>query len=326
MSLKVLIVGQEAAGAQTLRVLSASEHHVVAVLTQEPKQPGGSASLSGAAANAGLPVLPAELVTDAGFATQVREWEVDVLLNVHSLHIVAEDVLDAPRIGAFNLHPGPLPSYAGLNTPAWAIHNGETEYGVTVHWMQPGIDTGPIAFAERFAVPPKATALALAAECTRRGVALLSRLVASAERGAQAIPRVPQDSSARVYYARNRIPRNGVIDWHRPAEEVARFARAFDYGPFASPWGRPIAVIAERRVGVLGLDPTGVTTSSPPGTHRFEDGRLELACVDEWIAVRHLFDDGVLMTKDRVADWVRAGAADDAPSRASRRTSLGANI
>jgi methionyl-tRNA formyltransferase len=326
MSLRVLIVGQEAAGAQILRMLATSEHRVVAVLTQEPKTQGESSSLASAATRAGLSVLPAELVKDSGFAVRVREWKVDLLLNVHSLHVVSGDVLAAPRIGAFNLHPGPLPSYAGLNTPAWAIYNGETEFGVTVHWMQPEIDTGPIVFEERFAVPPNATALSLAAECTRRGVALLGRLVASAEDGVHAIPRVPQDLSARVYYARNRIPQAGSIDWHRPAEDVARFVRAFDYGPFASPWGRPVAVIAERRVGVLGLEPTGVTASSPPGTHRLVDGSLELACVDEWIAVRHVFDDGVLMTRDRVADWIRAGAVGEAGSRSTRTTSHGANI
>src|SRR5688500_5362279 len=174
MSLKVLLVGQEAAGAQILRKLIGSVDQVVAVLTQEPKATGESASLSGPAAKAGLIVLPAKAVKDPRFAAVIREWEVDILLNVHSLHLVSDEVLAAPKIGAFNLHPGPLPSYAGLNTPGWAIYNGESEYGVTVHWMHPGIDTGPIALEEHFTVPPRVTALGLAAECTRRGVVLLA--------------------------------------------------------------------------------------------------------------------------------------------------------
>jgi methionyl-tRNA formyltransferase len=297
---------------------------VVAVLTQEPKAVGESTSLSAHAARAAVPVLPAALVKDAGFAERMRAWEVDLLLNVHSLHIVADEVLAAPRIGAFNLHPGPLPSYAGLNTPAWAIYNGEAEYCVTVHWMRPGIDTGPVAFEERFPVPAKITALGLAAECTRRGVALLQRLIEHAERGTETIPSVPQDPAARVYYARDRVPQDGVVDWRRPADEVARFARAFDYGPFASPWGRPIATIAGRRVGVLGLEPTDVVVDAPAGAHRLVNGSLHVACGDRWIEVRHVFDDGVLLTRERVAEWIRA--FDEPRARASERTPLAANI
>jgi methionyl-tRNA formyltransferase len=320
MGLNVLIAGQEAAGAQILRTLVASTHRVVAVLTQEP------ASLSGHADRAGLRTLPAKLVKDAAFAATIREWEVDLLLNVHSLHIVADAVLAAPRIGAFNLHPGPLPSYAGLNTPGWAIYNGESEYGVTVHWIQPGIDTGPVAFEERFAMPAKVTALGLAVECTLRGVALLNRLIECAEADPSSIPRAPQDLAARTYYARDRVPEDGRIDWNRPAEEVARFARAFDYGPFASPWGRPVAVIAGRRVEVLGIEPTSVATAAAAGTHRLESGALQLACADEWVDVRHVFVDGSLMKSDHVADWIRSRALADTRSSEREATSVGANI
>jgi methionyl-tRNA formyltransferase len=320
MGINVLIAGQEGAGARILKTLVGSPHRVVAVLTQEP------ASLSEHAAQAGLTTLPATLVKDAAFAARIRAWEVDLLLNVHSLHIVADAVLAAPRIGAFNLHPGPLPSYAGLNTPGWAIHNGESEYGVTVHWMQPGIDTGPVAFEERFAVPPKITALGLSAECTRRGVVLLNRLIEWAELDASSIPRTPQDPASRTYYSRDRVPQDGRVDWNRPADEVARFARAFDYGPFASPWGRPTGVIGGRRVGVLGIEPTGIAADAAPGTHRLENGALQLACSDEWVDVRHVFVDGALLKSDRVADWIRSSEVGD--TRASERagTSLGANI
>jgi UDP-4-amino-4-deoxy-L-arabinose formyltransferase/UDP-glucuronic acid dehydrogenase (UDP-4-keto-hexauronic acid decarboxylating) len=192
--------------------------------------------------------------------------------------------------------------------------------------MQPGIDTGPIAFEERFAMPAQVTALGLAAECTRRGVALLERLIECAEANPSSIPRAPQDLAARTYYARHRIPEDGRIDWNRPAAEVARFARAFDYGPFPSPWGRPVAVIAGRRVEALGIEPTGVATDAAAGTHRFENGALQLACADEWVDVRHVFVDGALMKSDRIADWIRSGVLDDVRSSEREVTSHGANI
>jgi len=301
---RILIVGQEAAGAQILRAVAGSAHEVVAVLTQEPATRGGPASLKALAKQAEVPVFPARLVKDPAFAERVRDWKVDVLLNVHSLHIVADAVLAAPRIGSFNLHPGPLPEYAGLNTVGWAIYKDEAEYGVTVHWMQPGIDTGPIAFEQRFAVQANATALSLAAECTRRGVPLLLELLARAEDGAAGIPSRPQDLSARVYYARGRVPQDGRVDWNRPGAEIARFARAFDYGPFASPWGWPTTLLGDRTVGVLGLKTTGRVTDCPPGGHRFENGSLQFAASDQWIEVSRVLLDGVPVRPETLSQSV----------------------
>ena len=69
-------------------------------------------------------------------------------MNVHSLFLI-HPWSSAPTIGSFNLHPGPLPEYAGLNVPSWAIYEGEKRsHGVTVHWMDEGVDTGPIAWIE----------------------------------------------------------------------------------------------------------------------------------------------------------------------------------
>ena len=292
MKLRVVLVGQEAAGAQILRALADTDRQVVAVLTDAPVSRGGPASLVGLARALGVPALPAERVTDPGFASQVRDWSVDVLLNAHSLHLVADAVLAAPATGSFNLHPGPLPEYAGLNTPAWGIYNGDSHFGVTVHWMVPRIDAGPIAFQERFPIDEGATALTLSAECTRRGVGLLARVLELAGQD-RSIPAVPQDLSRRAYYPRARIPQGGRVDWSRSAAEVARFGRAFDYGPFVSPWGRAFLELGPGRVEVGGLTATGEASSEPAGTLRLSaEGRLELACADAWLSIRRLFVHG----------------------------------
>ena len=67
----------------------------------------------------------------------------DLILNVHSLHLIRKEILDLPRLGSFNFHPGPLPRYAGLNSVCWALYRGETKHGVTLRswWriMTPGL-------------------------------------------------------------------------------------------------------------------------------------------------------------------------------------------
>ena len=289
MTLRVLLAGQEAAGAHILRSVVGSGHEPVAVLTQDPDVTGGPSSLRAQAEGAGVPVLPARLVRDPDFATYVREHAVDVLLNVHSLHIIAPEVLDAPAIGSFNLHPGPLPEYAGLNTVGWAIFDGAREYGVTVHWMEPQIDGGPIALDERFEVDERATALSLSARCTRVGVALLDEVLRRAAYDPGSIPRKEQDPTRRRYYARGSIPQGGRVDWTRRAAEVCRFGRAFEYGPFASPWGRPFTDTDGGRLELTGLTPTGVACDEPPGTPWLSrDDTVWMACADEWVEVRRL--------------------------------------
>ena len=73
---------------------------------------------------------------------RMYEEKIDILISFRCPKILTDSVLNAPRVGAFNLHTGPLPEYAGLNAPSWAIFNGENTHACTLHWMDPGIDTG----------------------------------------------------------------------------------------------------------------------------------------------------------------------------------------
>jgi methionyl-tRNA formyltransferase len=159
-----LLVAEESAGIQVLRALAASPHRVVAAMTAPPTR-GGGATVGGVAETLGVPVLPSERVRDAETADWIRAEGVDLLLNVHSLYLIVGEVVAAPRIGSFNLHPGPLPEYAGLNTPSWAIYNGEPRHGVTVHWMEPEVDTGPIAYSATFDLSESDTGLSVSARC-----------------------------------------------------------------------------------------------------------------------------------------------------------------
>ena len=120
MQLAVALAAEEAAGVGALRLLAERGYRIVAVLTGSAAE-GRGASVAGLAAELGVPVRPAEQVRDPALAAWLRGQGTDLLLNVHSLHVVDPDVLEAPALGAFNLHPGPLPDRAGLNVPSWAL-------------------------------------------------------------------------------------------------------------------------------------------------------------------------------------------------------------
>ena len=118
-------------------------------------------------------------------------WKVNVLLNIHSLFIIHPEVLEVPRIGSFNMHPAPLPRYAGVNAVSWAIYRGERTHGVTIHQMVPEIDAGPIVHQVFFDIEMD-TALSLTAKCTQAGVRLVQQLLETAAADLKAILRAPK--------------------------------------------------------------------------------------------------------------------------------------
>ncbi len=306
--LNVLLVGAEGAAVQVLQGLVERGHPPVAVLAEIAR--GTGVSLAQRAEAIGLPVLEArDHVVDPGFAAWIAEREVDVLLNVHSLSIVHDDVTRAPAIGSFNLHPGPLPAYAGMNVVTWAIVRGETSHGVTLHWMDAGVDTGAVAYAVRFPVAADDTGLSVFTRCVREGVPLVFRLLDAAAEDPASIPRVRQEGE-RTVYLRRQVPNEGRVDWDRPARAVHDLVRGCDFGPFPSPCGHPATRAAAGVVGVLGSVRTGTACTAPPGTvGEPADDAATVATADEWLGVRAVILDGrraaaagVLRPGERLAD------------------------
>jgi methionyl-tRNA formyltransferase len=284
----ILLIGEESAGIQMLQEIERGGHRVVAVMASPTRIAASGACLWDAAAKLGLPTWPAHLVKEPALAEKMLAEEVDILLNVHSLHRIHGAVLRAPRIGAFNLHPGPLPRYAGLNAVSWAIYRGEKSHGVTVHWMAPEIDAGPIVFQSFFPIAESDTALSLSARCAREGLPLMKRLLDVASKNPTEIPVVPQDIEKREYFG-SQVPEGGKLSWRWPAERIVDFVRACDYFPFRSPWGHPRTRMGTQELAVLKARRTRLASDSPPGTVGELTGEgVKVASSDEWLLVTKL--------------------------------------
>ena len=284
--LKILLLAEEAAGVQTLRLLAESGHQVVAVMTASGSSMGSGATVSAVASRLGIPVWTPRHLKEKALDQRLLREGVDLLLNVHALHVLPAELVAAPRIGSFNLHPGPLPAYAGLNAPSWAIYHGERVHAVTVHWMDSGIDTGAIAYEAGIEISDDDTGFSLSAKCVRAGLPLLQQLLTAAAGGN--VPQRPQPAGTRRYYGRE-VPQGGRIDWTRPAAGIVNFIRASDYAPFPSPWGHPAASIAGREISVLKAIPTGEPCTEIPGRvgRRLGDEIL-VAGGDQWVQVRRV--------------------------------------
>jgi methionyl-tRNA formyltransferase len=273
--MRVALLCEESAGARIAEVLARGAHEVAALLTSE-----GSPAWK-LATRLGLSPIPARRVREPGFAAELARCGAELLLNVHSLYIVPPAVLQVPRFGAYNLHPGPLPHYAGLNAPSWAIYNGEERHGVTVHRMEPGIDTGAVVFQEVFPIEAQDTGLSLALRCAEKGIGLLQRLL-SVDLTKLALK--AQDPAKRRYFGRG-VPQGGRIDWNAPARRIYDFVRACDYYPFASPWGTPRARLGDREVQISKVALTGEPCGAASGTVRVEEKTL-VATADEWLLIK----------------------------------------
>ena len=297
--MNVLLVAEESAGIGVLRMLTRTPHRIVAVMTAPPTR-GGGATVGGVAQALDVPQLPSAKVKDPALADWMRVQEVDLLLNVHSMHLIHADVVAAPRIGSFNLHPGPLPHYAGLNAPSWAIYHGETRHAVTLHWMEAGIDTGAIAYEAAFGLTERDTGLTVSARCVKEGLPLVARLLDAAAQGRDAIPAHRQDSGERRYFGRD-APGGGRIVWSHPAREIVGLVRASDYAPFQSPWGQPLARLDDSPLAVSKASSTGDAAIGEPGAVGDADGdAVRVAAGDEWVLVHRVQLNGKPIAAARV--------------------------
>jgi UDP-4-amino-4-deoxy-L-arabinose formyltransferase/UDP-glucuronic acid dehydrogenase (UDP-4-keto-hexauronic acid decarboxylating) len=300
--MRIALAGEESAGLQTLRLVADSAHEACVVLTASSAgDRARGLTVAAVADELGVDTLPGPAVRDPSLADVLRDKGVDVLLNVHSLYIVHPAVLAAPRFGCFNLHPGPLPRYAGLNAPNWALYRGETTHGVTLHWMAPGIDTGPIAYEKSFPVEAEDTGFSVSATCVREGLRLVSRLLDDLATDPRGVPVVEQDVTLRRYFGRD-VPHDGWIPWTKDAVHVTGLVRACDYGPWPSPWGRARTSgndgleITVRRARCTGRPATG-----PPGTvGQCDSTEAWVATQDEWVVINRLQVDGTVTPVDLV--------------------------
>ena len=289
--MRILIAAEESAGIQAIRLVQDSpDHEIVAVLTggadDQKISPARGATISGVADHFGLSLWPARLVKDSAFAETVRRESVDLLLNIHSLYVIHPAVLDAVSIGSFNLHPGPLPRYAGMNAPSWAILNGETTHGVTLHWMQAGIDTGPIAYQTLFGIGANDTALNVGRSCSRKGIDLVKQLLCDSS---SQIPSTEQDLTRRTYYGFE-IPYGGNLPYES-AERCERFIRACNYYPLPSPWGAPRINCQGNELGILEAARTSQPTEQVPrGTVELRNGKCFLATDDYWLEIKRVLN------------------------------------
>lgn len=155
--------------------------------------------------------------------------EIDYLFSIVNSKIIPERLLKRIKKLAINYHHAPLPKYAGINAPSWAIINSEKQHGITWHIMSSEIDQGDILKQFFFDLDKKETALSLNLKCYQHALNAFKELIA--DLCLQNLSPIPQPFSQRTYYGLSDKPKgNGWINWSDPGEEVEKYYRAFHFG------------------------------------------------------------------------------------------------
>lgn len=231
---RVVLLGGKALAVQCLEsMLRMPDVEVAAVIPCADDDPSNGRwypSLAGRAHTLGLPVHQPRSVNELDFLPILRELRPHVLLSIFYDKILKPNVLAVPTIAAANVHYGFLPYNRGSMPIPWAIIDGN-DPGVTMHYMDPGVDTGDII--AQMAVPAGNHEIASEVydRCTAAGLYLFERYLPLLLRGA--VPRRPQPSGTGTYY-RPGYPFDRWIDWSQPGEAISRLVRALTFAPFPS--------------------------------------------------------------------------------------------
>jgi natural product biosynthesis luciferase-like monooxygenase protein len=185
------------------------------------------------------------------------------LFSITNLDVLAPEVIALPTRAAINFHDGPLPEYAGLNTPVWALLNGEAQHGITWHLMTREVDRGDILAQRRFDLADNETALTLNTRCFEAAIESFEQVARGLIDGTL-VPRAQASAPQRLYKRKDRPL--AVIDWAQPAAEIARLVRALDFGTYANPVASAKLLTLQGVLIVTGVEVTEQRSTQPAGT------------------------------------------------------------
>lgn len=274
--MRLAFLGTPQFAVQALAELVASGHELAAVYSQPPRPRGRGQALAPSPVHAfaeglGLPVRTPPSMRDAAEIESFAALGLDAAVVVAYGQILPAAVLDAPTLGAFNLHASLLPRWRGAAPIQRAIMAGDAVTGVQVMRMTPGLDEGPVLLSETTAIAWDETAGSLHDRLALIGASLLPRALAAIERGGVTESLQAPDG---VTYASKIRPEETRIDWDRPAPVVDRHIRGLSPAPGA--WFELPSDRGRIRIKAL------MSQVSPAAGHPGEvlDTQLLVACKD----------------------------------------------
>jgi methionyl-tRNA formyltransferase len=283
--MRVLFIGTGEIGVPVLRsLLESEEHELIGVVTQPDKPVGReqrieAPPIKAALAGSKVSVFQPKRIKSEEAVSELATLAPDVIVVMAYGQVLPRAILEISRIACLNLHASLLPRHRGAAPIQAAIVSDDRETGISVMYMDEGLDTGDVMLQTRIEIAPGETGGSLHDRLAEIAPAALEKALAELQSGTA--PRIPQDSSGATY-APKLEREHGHIDWSEPAALVERKIRAFN------PWPGAFTILrdeagAERKLKIFraslvpaeSSDPEKLVIAAKDGALRLEEVQLE---------------------------------------------------
>jgi len=223
--MKTVVFAYHNMGLAGLDALFNQGFDIVAVFTHEddPDENCWFGSVKKWAEQKNIAVYTTEEVNSPQWNAKILAINPDIIFSFYYRKMISREILDLPKVGAFNLHGSFLPAYRGRCPVNWVIINGEAQTGVTLHYMIDKPDAGDIVGQKAVAIELLDTAKTLYDKLCGAAKELLDELLPLIK--SNQIPRRKQNLAEGSYYG-GRRPEDGRIDWNKSAAEIYNLIRA----------------------------------------------------------------------------------------------------
>lgn len=277
---KIVVCAYHNVGYRCLEELLRQGAGVALIFTHEdsPSEEIWFSSVKELAEQHGIPCLTSDINEPANVA-RLRELAPDFILSFYYRNMIRPELLDIPRLGALNLHGSYLPKYRGRVPVNWAVINGETETGATLHYMVEKPDAGDVVDREKVEISFTDTAFDVFNKLTTAAVTVIARSWPLLLAGTA--PRLPMDLTSGSYFG-GRKPADGLIDWTMSAVRIYNLVRGVTHpypGAFTFTDGKKVVIW--QAWPVEGKGEPGEVVSTEPLLVGTGEGLLEIRSLQE---------------------------------------------
>lgn len=228
--MKIVFMGTPHFAVPSLQMLIDEGHNIAAVITQPDRKSGrgqkvASPPVKTVAIEKGIPVLQFEKIKLEQGVMALKDIAPDIIITAAFGQILSKEILEIPRLGCINVHASLLPKYRGAAPIQWAIINGEKQTGVTIMYMDEGLDTGDIISSAVMDIDEHMTGGVLYENLAIMGAPLLVDTLKSIKNNV-VTRRKQQDNESSYFPPLSK--ELGQINWTKSAQEIYNLVRALD--------------------------------------------------------------------------------------------------
>ncbi len=300
MGYRILFMGTPDFAVPCLQALLASDHQVVAVVTQPDRPKGRGKKLAAPpvkeeAKAHGIPVLQPTAIKTEAFREELRSFKADIFVVVAYGRILPTAILELPQHGCINVHGSLLPKYRGAAPIQWTVLNGDTQAGVTVMQMNEGMDTGDILLSSHIDVLASDTAGSLFDKLALLGANSLLETLTGLQQGTIQ----PQEQDHGMATTAPPLRKDmGNIDWNQSAQQINNLIRGLD------PWPCGYSFLDGKRCKLFSPQTVHRNCPEQPGTILVTDNQgILVATGSEALLLQEIQPEG--KKRMTVADFLR---------------------